>query len=763
MKRRGSLRRKITVVVMTTTAVALLVSAASLLLYELRSYRDAWVNDLTTQAELVANSVGAALTFNDAAAASENLALLRLRPQIESAAVYRASGERFASYASAEAHAAPPPTLASKPTGSDFEGDRLTLVQPVMHGSERLGTVVLVAHHDVGGRIVDYLAILAAVTLASMALAALIFSRLQHGVTEPILAVAQTARDVVQRRDFDLKVPRQSDDEMGVLVDAFNDMLASLSTEIGQRRRAEDALRLADRRKDEFLAMLAHELRNPLAPLLNGLELLRDPRTEPDVQERARNIMGRQLQQMVRLIEDLLDVSRITTDRLELRRDPHDLRDVLRDAIEVVDPVMRERGHTLVTQLPEQPVWVEADATRLAQVFVNLLNNAAKYTDPNGRVVLAARADDGRAVVSVSDNGVGIDPALQGGIFEMFVQADPSIERGRAGLGVGLTLARKLVELHGGTIGVKSAGIGQGSEFTITLPLIAAPAQAPAVARRLSDAHRRVAQRTPLAAALPSVPSRGVAGAAGPGAAGAATAPAPTQAAHAAGDATKPAAPATAAPPPPSAPTSAANTRNATPAASPQREPMPIAAAPAALIAASSDARAAAGGPAPGPTATRAAPRSAVASSGSAARAAAERRRAPAGGLRVLIADDNLDLATSLGDVLGSLGHKVSIVHDGHAALEAATSQPFDVALFDIGMPGLNGYELARRVRASETARDLLMVAVTGFGQQADRERTADAGFNRHMVKPVAPRELIEFLDAHARRLEGGEAPPGGG
>ncbi|MEO7008706.1 MAG: ATP-binding protein, partial [Caldimonas sp.] len=469
MRRRASLRQRITVVVMTTTFAALLMSATALLIYELRTYRSAWIADLTTQAELVANSSAAALTFDDAGAARENLALLRLRPQIEAAAVYAANGRLFATYMApnAAATAIPPAPDAS---GSHFDGDNLRLFEQVEHNGDRVGTVYLLAHYDVSGRLRDYLAILVAVTAGSLALAAVIFGSLEHALTQPILALAQAARDVVRRRDYRLEVEKTTDDEVGVLVDSFNDMLRDLALEMEQRQKAEDALRVADRRKDEFLATLAHELRNPLAPIVTGLEILKKPTADARAQERARELMTRQLRQMVRLIDDLLDVSRITSNKLELQRETLDLSQIVREAVEVIEPLLHERTHVLKMIVPGEPLWVEGDATRLTQVFVNLLNNAAKYTGRGGRIVVTAATEGNDASVRVADTGVGVEPSQQAGIFEMFMQVDKSLGRDRAGLGVGLSLARRLVELHGGTIVIHSAGLGHGSEFTVRVP-----------------------------------------------------------------------------------------------------------------------------------------------------------------------------------------------------------------------------------------------------------------------------------------------------
>jgi signal transduction histidine kinase/CheY-like chemotaxis protein len=618
-----SLRRKVTWVVLSTTLAALVLSGSALLVYELLSFRAGWVQDLSTQADLIARSSAPALVFDDAKVANDNLAPLRLRPQIEAAAVYRADGRVFAQYAATPQAALQVPPRA-RLHGPRFTGDHLELFHAVEEGGEQLGTVYLRARHDMVGRLIDYVTILALVMIASLGLAVLISSRLQAAVIRPVLAVADVARDVIEKRNYARRVERTTDDEVGVLVDAFNDMLQEvgrrtealersnrdLSIEMEERHKAEQALREADRRKDRFLATLAHELRNPLAPLVNALEILDRTEGNPVLAQRARAIMQRQLGQMSRLIEDLVDVSRITTGKLELRRQAIDLLEVLRVAIEISSPAIRDRRHQLATHWPESPVWVHGDPTRLAQVFANLLNNAAVYAKQEGRIGLDVDVDGNWVAVRVSDNGIGIDPAMQEAIFEMFTQVDQSLERGRAGLGVGLTLARELVQLHGGRIEVHSAGLGRGAEFTVTLPRVDAPAV-----------------RT-----------------------------------------------------------------------------------------------------GPAPDAARAAER----------------------GLSVLIADDNVDFAQSLATMLETQKHAVQVVHDGQAALDAVLERRFDVAFFDIGMPAINGYDLARRVRAQPQRQDMTLVAVTGWGQEADREQARKAGFDHHLVKPVEFDRVLAVLREHA-------------
>ncbi|MCE9659802.1 MAG: response regulator [Burkholderiales bacterium] len=603
MKPVTSIRHKMMRVVMTTTLVALLLSAAALLVYELQNFRETRVEDLKTQADLVARASAAALVFDDPRVARENLQLLSLRPQIEAAAIYRADARLFALYtAPGQARAAP--VLGDSREGYSFDAEHLMVRQRIEQNGELLGTIVLRAQYDLLGRLRDYLAILALVTLVSLLLASLVARRLQRSVTDPIVAVAEVAREVVQQRNYALRADKTTNDEVGALVEAFNDMLRELG---GQAA----ALQAADRRKDEFLATLAHELRNPLAPIGNALVILSRDDADPALRQRMREIMQRQLKQMVRLIDDLLEVSRISTGRLELRMEPLDLVEVLQAAVEAVQPELRERGHALVASWPP-PTWVNGDRTRLAQVFVNLLNNAAKYTDRGGRIEIAWALGEAEVEVRVVDNGMGIAPAMQAEVFEMFVQVDKSLERGRAGLGVGLALSRQLVELHGGRIRLESRGLGQGSTFAVTLA--------------------RMAGSAPVASA---------------------------------------------------------------------------------------------------PPATEAAP-------------AAPRR------LRILLADDNADFADSLAHVLEASGHTVQVVYEGRAALAAARATRFDAGLFDIGMPGLNGYELAATLRAERGANELFLVALTGWGQTTDQERARTAGFDRHFVKPVDMAALIELLAERA-------------
>ena len=613
-----SITRKLMLVVMATTFTGLLLSALAMLAYDIRTYQATWLDDLRTQADLIAGSSAPALTFNDPRTATENLALLKSRPAIVEAVIYGPNGKAFASYLRENERSAAP--AVAEPVNHHIDGEQIVVFQPMVANRELVLTVYLRARYELLDRLRNYALILGSVMAGSLALAFVISLWLQAAFTRPILEVTAVAREVMQRRDFSLRVQKTTSDEIGVLVDAFNDMLNEvgqraaaleesnriLEHETGERRSAEQALRVADRRKDEFLATLAHELRNPLAPLMNGLEILRMAGANPSLAERSREVMERQLRQMVRLVDDLLDVSRITTGKLMVRRTPVQLQQVIRSAVELADPFIRSRGHTLTVALPEEPVWLEADATRLAQVFSNLLNNAAKYTNSGGAIRLEAAVEGGSVMVKVADNGIGLSPAMLTRVFDMFTQVDYSLERSNAGLGVGLTLARRLVELHDGRLEAFSDGPDQGSTFVVTLPLTAAVAPKDSVVDEPADR--------------------------------------------------------------------------------------------------------------------------------------------PAKRFRILLADDNVDFSSSLATLLRGLGHELLVAEDGLRALEAAPAFQPDFAFLDIGLPGLNGYALARALRANAATSDTVMVAVTGWGQERDRQLAHEAGFDHHLVKPVEPASIRQVL-----------------
>ena len=386
---------------------------------------------------------------------------------------------------------------------------------------------------------------------------------------------------------------RFDDDDRAVLT-----QMAQMASIALENARLYNEIRTNDLRKDEFLATLAHELRNPLAPITNSLQVLRVAADQAQLSD-SRAVIERQVAQLVHLVDDLLDVSRVSRGKLELRRRPVLLRDVLQAAVETSQPGLDAQRHRLGIVQPPEDVWLDGDLTRLAQVFANLLNNSAKYMEPGGTVTIEASTTATEVVVSVSDSGIGIAPEMLPHIFDLFVQADRSLERAQGGLGIGLTLVRRLVQLHNGSISVRSDGPGKGSEFLVRLPR-AAPG---------SDE----VPRPPAAAA-------GVA-------------------------------------------------------------PLPA--------------------------------------------------------WRILVVDDNKDAVESLALLLVIGGQTVATARDGLDALAQFTAFAPDVVVLDIGLPGLNGYEVARRIRSMESGKRVILVALTGWGQDEDRRRTVEAGFDHHLVKPV--------------------------
>lgn len=388
---------------------------------------------------------------------------------------------------------------------------------------------------------------------------------------------------------------------------AFMETLCHYVTVAYERLRLLTDLKEADRRKDEFLATLAHELRNPLAPVRNAVQVLRLKGPDEPELRWGREVIERQVEYLTRLIDDLMDVSRITRDRLELRKERIELAEVIMGAVESSRPTIEQCGHELTVTLPPQPVYLNGDLVRLAQVFLNLLNNAAKYTERGGRIWLTAERQCSEVVVRVKDTGVGIPAEKLSRLFEMFFQVDRTLERSQGGLGVGLSLVRRLVELHGGRVEARSEGVGKGSEFIVRLPVM-----------------------VEKQASLSEEPS--------------------------------------------------------------------------------------------GHARTRATSR------------------------RILVVDDNRDSADSLTMLLRMTGNEVHTAYDGVEAVEAAERFRPDVVLLDLGMPNSNGEDACRRIRAETWGNDMIVIALTGWGQEEDRRRTAEAGFDGHMVKPVDPINLMKRL-----------------
>lgn len=383
--------------------------------------------------------------------------------------------------------------------------------------------------------------------------------------------------------------------------------------ETAQKNRA-DTLESANRAKEEFMALLSHELRSPLSPILNAVSVLRRMKTDDPLVAQAGGVIDRQVAQMVRLIDDLLDISRITKGKLRLVKEPIDLRVIVNRAAETCHPFMDARNHDFSVSLPTNSLWVDADPARMEQVVVNLLNNAAKYTEPSGLVRMTVSREGDDAVVRVRDNGVGIAPELLANVFELFTQVDGSLGRSYGGLGIGLALASDLVEMHDGRLQAASDGLGKGCEFTIKLPAIAEPVE--------------------------------------------------------------------------------------------RKSPTPR-------------------------------------------NARGEVRRS----LQILLVEDNVDSADTLSLLLRLHGHEVQIARTGPTALEVAKDSQFDVVLLDIGLPGMDGYQVAERLRESPNFAGVMICALTGYTpSDADRERQRQTGFDHHFVKPVRIETLLELFESVARR-----------
>jgi PAS domain S-box-containing protein len=736
MRRPGgrSIRQKLNFILTATTVLALLLAGIALVVFDIRSQTRSMQDDLVTQAEIVGLVSSAALAFDDRKVATENLGLLRAKPNVVAAGLFSSDGALFASFQRPGQLDQPLPARAQK-AGVSLDREWIRVWLPVTSNQERVGMVYLQARHDLLTRALDYLGVLTLILTSSLAAALLLSNRLQRALIDPIVAIGDVARRIQQGRNFELRAVRTSDDEIGELVDVFNAMLDELGRraltleqanralrqsderyqlavrgssaglwdwdtlagtmfysprfkallgyseeefpdvptsltdvmheedrlalqealrhhlshdapyqvecrlrlksgewrwfritgmaqkdatgrafrmagsviDVTERKEAEQVLHEANRAKDEFIATLAHELRNPLAPIRTGLEILRQDRQNGLPSQRARETMERQLAHMIRLIDDLLDISRINSGKIRLETRRTRLADAIDSALEVSRPAMEGRRHRLEVELPSHEIDLVADVTRLAQAIGNLLNNAAKYTPPEGRIRLKVQQEGPMAVIQVSDDGVGIPPDMLDQVFSLFTQVGRTLDRSQGGLGIGLYLVRSLVELHGGTVTAASDGAGHGSTFTLRIPCLVQPAPA---------------------------------------------------------------------------------------AASPQAAPRP----------------------------------------------------SSSPGLKVLVVDDNVDAAETLAAVLEMTGRRTRTVHEGRGVLEAAREFGPDIVLLDIGLPGMSGYEVARQLRADPRFSRTLLLAVTGWGSAEDRRRSHEAGFDEHLTKPVDLAELEPLL-----------------
>lgn len=729
-----SIRQKLNFILVVTTMVALLVAGVALVLFDQKTSLQTVEKDLVTQAEIIALVSSTALAFNDAKVAAENLSVLRAKPNVSAAALFDEDGRMFAYFRPEERKGEAIPTVV-QPAGVQVDWEWVRVWRPVSSNQEIVGMVYLEARHRLRGRALDYTGVLLLILTSSLGVALLLSNRLQAALTGPVLAVSDVARQILHRRDFSLRAPKVSNDEIGTLVELFNAMLDELGAraatleqanealrqsddryqlavrgssaglwdwdmvrgttfysprfkallgysdeefpdlpsslaaimhqedrplvrealrahmsedmpyqvecrlrqksgqwrwfllagmarrdakgqglrmagsviDVTERKEAEQVLRDANRAKDEFLATLAHELRNPLAPIRTGLDILKRDTGNGAASQQARKIMDRQLVHMIRLIDDLLDISRINSGKIRIETSRMDLALAIHTAVELCLPTLEARRHRLDLDLQQASIFVMADATRLAQALGNLLNNAAKYTPEGGHISIAARQDNGTAMVEVRDNGVGIAPDMLDRVFSLFTQVNRTLDQAQGGLGIGLYLVRSLIALHGGTVTAFSEGAGLGSTFTVRLPCLS----------------------TGSGEAAP-----------------------------------------------------------------------------------------------------------ADASAGSASRST---------GRRVLVVDDNVDAADTIATVLSMMGHDTQSVYDGESVLQAARSFEPDVLLLDLGLPGMSGYDVARQLRADPRFSQTILVALTGWGSELDRMRSSEAGFDEHLTKPVDP-AVLELL-----------------
>jgi signal transduction histidine kinase len=478
----SSIGRKLNLIVAVTTVVALALAAAALLLVDFQRGLNQSRGEARTLTDVIALASAPALSFSDPKVATENLSMLRANPSVVRAMLYDAKGRLFASFRANPSMPTVAPLPHAEETGVSVSGNFVDAWRPVVSNGERVGTIWLQMRHERLSQVLKYVGVVVLIMAASLAGALLLSRRLQRAITQPIVEVSDVARNIITGKAKGVRAIRRTDDEVGNLVDAFNAMLDDLERRSNALQEANSALhdaqrvlKDANRAKDEFLATLAHELRNPLAPIRTGLEILNRDKANGPHSEHARATMERQLAHMVRLIDDLLDISRINSGKIQIAPERVDLLKVVETALELSRPAIDAAGHQLEVDLPREPVFLMGDPTRLAQALGNLLNNASRYTPAGGRIALRVRPQGEVVEITVEDNGEGIPANMLESIFQLFTQVRVSGRAAQGGLGIGLYLVRSLVELHGGTVTADSPGEGLGSTFTVRLPCL--PAQ----------------------------------------------------------------------------------------------------------------------------------------------------------------------------------------------------------------------------------------------------------------------------------------------
>jgi signal transduction histidine kinase/CheY-like chemotaxis protein len=623
LRRMPSFSTKVIWLLSYSGGLAVLLVSIGVLAFAYHDLRSELTASVESHATMVAMNSGAPLAFDDARSAQEALASFYTSPHVAAATVFDSRGERFASYQRRERPA--PDLPLSQSFGTEVTGEWQVRTLAIDDAGERRGFLQVV--YDLGQlqrRVGAMLVSVLLIALGAMALIYVASRAISTVLVRPVAELARTAREISETRRFDLRVENSSADEIGQFTVTFNQMLDELQKRHAELVEARGEAERASRLKDEFLATLSHELRTPMAPILGWSQILQRATNDPARVRQGAEIIERNARIQTRIIDDLLDMSRIISGKLVLHPEPLDLAQVVRAAIATVQPAADARGVRVEARLPAAMPALRGDPNRLQQVFWNLLSNAIKFTPRGGRVEVVATRDEERLRIEVRDDGEGMSPAFVPHVFERFRQADSSTTRSHGGLGLGLAIVKQLVEQHGGSVAAASDGPGRGSCFSVELP-VPDPAAAPTSVAAPSGSSSAIAERV--------------------------------------------------------------------------RTPAP---------------------------------------------------RARLDGVRVLVVDDEADARDLMQNLLSEAGAEVVTAASAREALVKLQTQAFELLLSDIGMPGTDGYQLLAAVRALGAASggEVPAIALTAFAREEDRRRALEAGFQKHLAKPVDADVLVEAVAA---------------
>jgi signal transduction histidine kinase/CheY-like chemotaxis protein len=627
------IRYKLTTANVVTTAVALLLASVAFLAYEVVVFRERLIRHVGAQAEIVGSNSAAAVLFKDRAAAEKTLAALRAETQVVAAGIYLPDGTVFATYTHHQGANIPEIALPTQGDGFRFVNRHLLVHRNIIVDGEEVGSVRMVSDlTELVASVRRYALIALAVFAIAIAVSIPLLTYLQRLFLEPIMGLVRVARQVSEDKNFGVRATVMGDDELGLLVRTFNEMLAQIQARDTEIAGARDAAESANRAKDEFLAVVSHELRTPLSPILAWTRMLRDAEVAPERMSHGLDVIDRNVRSQAQLIEDLLDVSRIISGKLRLDVRPIELAPVVEAAVESVRPTADVKQVRIQVVLDPRSITVSGDAERLKQVVWNLLSNAIKFTPRGGRVQVVMQCINSHVEIAVSDTGKGVNPEFLPYVFERFRQADSSSTRTFGGLGLGLSIVRNLVELHGGQVRAESLGEGKGATFRVELPL--AVLHAPAAVERV---HPRLSK-----AGVPQT------------------------------------------------------------------------------------------------------------------------RSAALQGLRILVADDDVDTLETIRILLTDNGATVRSVTSAGEALALLREWLPDLLISDIGMPEQDGYWLIRQVRGLDAAQGgrIPAIALTAYARVEDRLKVLSEGFQLHVAKPIEPAELIAVVGSIADWAPKGSVQP---